>query len=64
MTFTKYITNVRIEKSKQLLKNTKYPLADIPAMVGFEEQSYFTRVFRTTTGISPGKYRESYAALN
>ncbi|MBQ2764171.1 MAG: AraC family transcriptional regulator [Firmicutes bacterium] len=64
ITFTKYITNVRIEKSKQLLKNTKYPLADIPAMVGFEEQSYFTRVFRTTTGISPGKYRESYAALN
>ncbi|MBQ1251546.1 MAG: AraC family transcriptional regulator [Firmicutes bacterium] len=62
ITFTKYITNVRIEKSKQLLKNTKYPLADIPAMVGFEEQSYFTRVFRTTTGISPGKYRESYSA--
>lgn len=64
ITFTKYITNVRIEKSKQLLKHTNYPLADISAMVGFEEQSYFTRVFRTTTGISPGKYRESYAMMN
>lgn len=59
ITFTKYLTNVRIEKSKMLLKNTKHALSDIPAMVGFEEQSYFTRVFRTTTGISPGKYRES-----
>lgn len=64
ITFTKYITNVRIEKSKQLLKHTTYPLADISAMVGFEEQSYFTRVFRTTTGISPGKYRESHALVN
>lgn len=59
ITFTKYLTNVRIEKSKLLLKNSKYPLSDIPAMVGFEEQSYFTRVFRTITGVSPGKYREN-----
>ncbi|HMM06440.1 MAG TPA: helix-turn-helix domain-containing protein [Clostridiales bacterium] len=57
VTFTKYLTNVRIEKSKQLLKNTGVALSDIPALVGFEEQSYFTRVFRSTTGISPGKYR-------
>ena len=58
MTFTKYLTNLRIEKSKALLKNRDFALADIPAMVGFEEQSYFTRVFRLNTGISPGKYRE------
>lgn len=57
VTFTKYLTNVRIEKSKQLLKDAGIPLSDIPAMAGFEEQSYFTRVFRATTGVSPGKYR-------
>ena len=57
-TFSKYLTDLRIEKSKELLKNSDVPLADIPALVGFEEQSYFTRVFRTNTGISPGKYRE------
>lgn len=57
VTFTKYLTNVRIEKSKQLLKNKGVALSDIPTLVGFEEQSYFTRVFRATTGISPGKYR-------
>ena len=62
MTFTKYLTNVRIEKSKRLLKNSRYALSDIPAMVGFEEQSYFTRVFRTVTGVSPGKYRETHTA--
>ncbi|MGM9567418.1 MAG: PocR ligand-binding domain-containing protein [Clostridia bacterium] len=64
VTFTKYLTNVRIEKSKLLLKNSKYALSDIPAMVGFEEQSYFTRVFRTVTGVSPGKYRETNATVH
>lgn len=57
VTFSKYLTNLRIEKSKQLLKSTDIPLSVIPSMVGFEEQSYFTRVFHLTTGISPGKYR-------
>ena len=57
VTFSRYLTNLRIEKSKQLLKSTDIPLSVIPSMVGFEEQSYFTRVFHLTTGISPGKYR-------
>lgn len=61
ITFTKYVTQYRIEKSKELLKDTRLPLSDIPGMVGFEEQSYFTRVFRSIVGISPGKYRTAEA---
>lgn len=57
-TFTQYLTKVRIEKSKELLADTTIPLSDIPSLVGFEEQSYFTKVFRAVTGISPGKYRD------
>lgn len=57
-TFTQYLTKVRIEESKKLLADTSLALADIPGMVGFEEQSYFTKVFRAVTGISPGKYRD------
>jgi AraC-like DNA-binding protein len=34
------------------------PLADVANLVGYEDQSYFTRVFRSRVGISPGKYRE------
>lgn len=57
-TFTQYLTKVRIEESKKLLADTSLSLSDIPGMVGFEEQSYFTKVFRAVTGISPGKYRD------
>ena len=58
MTFTQYLTKVRIEESKKHLQNPSIPLADIPSLVGFEEQSYFTKVFHSVVGTSPGKYRE------
>ena len=45
----------------ELLKNESYALADIPSMVGFEEQSYFIRVFRAATGVSPGRYRKEHS---
>ncbi|MDO4542143.1 MAG: AraC family transcriptional regulator, partial [Bacillota bacterium] len=59
-TFTQYLTKVRIEASKKLLADSSLSLSDIPEMVGFEEQSYFTKVFRAVTGTSPGKYRDHF----
>ena len=57
--FTAYLNRVRIDKSKLLLRNTDISLVDIAGMVGYEDQSYFTKVFKKTVGVSPGKYRES-----
>lgn len=57
--FNTYLNNVRIEMSKKLLMDESIPLADVSFLVGYEDQSYFTKVFKKTTGISPGKYRES-----
>ncbi len=57
--FTAYLNKVRIEKSKLLLKSSDIPLVDIAGFVGYVDQSYFTKVFKRVTGMSPGKYRES-----
>jgi AraC-like DNA-binding protein len=57
--FTAYLNKVRIEKSKLLLKGTDIALVDVAGLVGYEDQSYFTKVFKRVTGVSPGKYRES-----
>ncbi len=56
-TFGTYLNRVRIEKSKQLVKSN-LRLADVAVMVGFEDQSYFTKVFKRVTGTSPNRYRE------
>lgn len=39
-------------------------LIELAAMVGFEDQSYFTKVFKKIVGVSPGKYREGRGNVN
>jgi len=56
--FKEYLNYIRIEESKHLLSNTNYSIIDIAIAVGFEEQSYFTRVFKKYTGLTPKQYRK------
>ena len=60
---TAYINKIRIEKSMQLLVDKSLSLVDISDIVGFEEQSYFTKVFKSIVGMSPGKFREQKIKL-
>jgi two-component system response regulator YesN len=57
--FNTYLNYVRIEISKKLLMDDSIDLVDVSNLVGYEDQSYFSKVFKKATGISPGKYRES-----
>ena len=61
--FNEHLNNIRIEKSKRLLLQTSLFLVDIASISGFEDQSYFTKVFKKITGISPNKYRRSGGRL-
>lgn len=55
--FKEYLTMIRIEESKRLLANTSDSIIDIAVAVGFGDQSYFTKVFRKYTGLTPKQYR-------
>jgi YesN/AraC family two-component response regulator len=54
-----YINKVRIEKSCFYLLDPSVSLVDISALCGFEDQSYFTKVFKKAMGVSPKRYRDS-----
>jgi two-component system response regulator YesN len=54
-----YLNRLRIEKSKLLLLSDKVNLNDVATEVGFEDQSYYSKVFKKITGVTPGKFRES-----
>jgi YesN/AraC family two-component response regulator len=56
--FTDYLNDVRIKRSKDLLITTNLSLLDISLQTGFEEQSYFTKVFKKLAGITPNQYRK------
>ena len=47
----------RIERSKDLLINSKLPLAEIAALCGFVDSDHFGRVFTGAVGIAPSKWR-------
>jgi two-component system response regulator YesN len=55
-----YLTWVRIEKAKELLRLTNMNLAEIAAAVCFDNMYYFSKVFKKYVHISPGRYRESF----
>lgn len=52
-----YINRIRVEASKPLLLGTERPLVEIAQSCGFEDQSYYARVFKKFTGVSPSKFR-------
>ena len=54
-----YINKVRIDKAKLMLLDNGCPLVDVASLCGFEDQSYFTKVFKRLVGVSPKRYRES-----
>lgn len=54
-----YLNQVRIGKSKALLLTDDIPLSQIPMLVGYEDQSYFSKVFKKLTGITPGRFRQT-----
>lgn len=57
--FNTYLNYIRIEISRKLLLDDSIDLVDLSNLVGFEDQSYFSKVFKKVTGVSPGRYRES-----
>lgn len=57
ISFTQYLNEIRINRSKDLLQNTKMSIVDVALYVGYEDQSYFTKVFKKLTGVTPKKYQ-------
>lgn len=58
-TITDFITNIRMEKAKELLQNPKLKIYEIAFRVGYQDEKYFSKVFKKTAGISPNEYRNS-----
>ncbi|MED5019105.1 response regulator [Paenibacillus chibensis] len=58
MTFIEYVTRTRVQKSKELLLQTRLSVAEIAEHVGYQTTKYFNKVFKEYEGRSPGSYRK------
>ena len=58
--FNQYLTKVRMDHTKNLLRSTDHPVAEICRMVGYSDLKHFSRIFHKETGMTPGEYRKIY----
>lgn len=60
VTFIDYLTNIRLQKAKELLLDGTIPLKEIALTIGYKDPNYFSRVFKKEVGMSPREYRNQY----
>ncbi|MBB3110731.1 two-component system response regulator YesN [Paenibacillus phyllosphaerae] len=53
-----YVTRIRIDRAKSLLLAPQLKISQIAEKVGFQDEKYFSKVFKKQTGCSPGEYRK------
>ncbi|WBW95057.1 helix-turn-helix transcriptional regulator [Oceanirhabdus sp. W0125-5] len=63
-TFSSFLNNYRVEKSKYLLEHSDLSLLDIAVSVGFNTQNYYSIVFKKYMDISPLEYRNTISNSN
>ncbi|HLS80391.1 MAG TPA: helix-turn-helix domain-containing protein, partial [Steroidobacter sp.] len=58
-----YVQNLRIEEAKRLLETSRQAADEISAAVGYEDASFFRRVFKRRTGLAPAAYRRAFKPM-
>lgn len=56
--FNEFLNKIRIEKAVEML-NKDIPISQISSLVGYAEHSYFCKVFKKITGVTPSHYRKN-----
>ena len=58
-----HLQNLRIEESKRLLEQGDLPIEEVSEEVGYMDVSFFRRLFKRLTGLSPGQYRRMFLPM-
>jgi AraC-like DNA-binding protein len=55
----RYVLERRVDRAKEMLRDTGTSLVEISLSLGFSSQSHFTNTFHRFVGATPGEFRES-----
>jgi transcriptional regulator GlxA family with amidase domain len=60
MTYSAFVQNIRLERAEFLLKNTEFPVAEIAHKTGYENLSYFYKIFTRKFMLTPNAMRKAH----
>lgn len=58
--FNKYLTRIRMDQARSLLRETGVSVAEVCGRVGYCDVKHFSKTFKAETGLTPGEYRKLY----
>ena len=58
-----YVHTLRIEESKQMLEKETATIETIAYEVGYEDKSFFSKLFKRKVGLTPAQYRNRFGSL-
>jgi len=58
-----YVQNLRIEEAKHLLESADQPIDEICFAIGYEDPSFFRRLFKRRAGVAPARYRRVFQPI-
>ncbi len=62
-TLIEHVQNIRIEEAKRLLENDNAAADEVAAMIGYDNTAFFRRLFKRSTGMTPGAYRRMFRPM-
>ena len=60
MSYTEYVTALRIYKAKELLLSSKKNISQISDEIGYKDPNYFTKVFKKYTALTPKEFKKKF----
>ena len=60
LNFIEYLTNIRIDKAKNLLENSNLSIKEICVSCGYSDPNYFSRSFKKNVGVTPTEYKDRF----
>ncbi len=58
-----YVQTLRIEEAKQVLETSDMATDSVARLIGYEDPTYFRRLFKKRTGVTPARYRQRFRAV-
>ncbi|WP_446897963.1 response regulator transcription factor [Clostridium sp. LBM24168] len=64
VSYVNFVTFVKMERAKILLKKTNKKIYEIAVILGYDDSEYFSKIFKNTVGVAPTEYRQNYLLSN